>query len=449
MSLSPPWQTHLYAIVPDSDGSSILLLPGDDGWTLPYVRLERRLWTPEVGPVNLAMQQHFGLSCIVLRCAAVTIDRDARQLTMLYVLEQRDPGWSPPPGSRWIERDALDGLVLALPEHHAALLAYFDDHGSALRPPWAQPGWFVSAERWMQQQIDRLGYSLAEPIAQIKSWGISCILRGRSTSGDLYFKVASRRALFGDEPTVMATLAAEHPLYIPAPLAIEPEQGWMLLADVGPELRQTPQLERWQTALRLHSTLQQSFVGRDEELLAIGGLDRRLELLALQIDALLSNDLVLGRMSDEERRQVERHRPRFGQLCRDLARYELPQTLAHGDLHGGNIALHEDRYLFFDWTDCCLAHPFFDLVTVLDDAEEVFGDELQHSALRDAYLAEWTGYASIERLLEAWAIAEPLGALHQAVSYFAIEESLEPASKHEQAGGVNYWIRRALKTLPA
>jgi hypothetical protein len=445
---TPSWQTDLYLILPQPAESSILLLPSDNGWTLPYARLEQRLWSPEVWHVNRAMQQQLGLNSIVLRCAGASVDRDARQITLLYVLEQRDPDWTPPSGSRWVDRHALDDLALEL-EQHDALLAYFDDHDAALRPPWAQPGWFAVAEQWMHQQLDRLGYSLVEPLMQIKNWGISCILRGRSTRGDVYFKVASRRALFGDEPSVMVALAAEHPQYVPAPLAIDAEQGWMLLADVGPQLRQTPDAECWKTALRLHSRLQQSFVGRDEHLLAIGGLDRRLERLALQIDALLSNPAVLESMTDQDRRQVELHGARFGALCRELARYELPQTLVHGDLHGGNIALRDDRYLFFDWTDCCLAHPFFDLVTMLDEAEETFAAEPRADELRDVYLAEWSGYAPPERLLDIWAMAEPLGAMHQAISYFQIEESLEPASKHELAGSVAYWIRRALQALPA
>src|SRR4029079_15623664 len=110
---------------------------------------------------------------------------------------------------------------------------------------------------------------------------------------------------------------------------------------------------------------------------------------------------------------------RIGRMCQQLARYAVPQTLVYADLHTGNIALQAEQYTFFDWTDGCIAHPFFDLVTMLNDAEDL-GDSLEpqsQTALCDAYLAGWVGYEPIERLREARTLALPLGALHQAVSY--------------------------------
>lgn len=449
MSEAPPtWHTNLYAIIQQPGRSGVLLLAARDGWTLPTIRLKTRHWTPEVEPVHQAIRETFGFDTIVLRCAGIKIDRDAQQLSVLYVLEPRDRSWTPPADSCWIERAALDDLTLGEPEQRMALQDYFDDPGSTLRPSWGEPGWFDSVERWIHEQLAQRGYQATAPVEQIKTWGISCVLRSPTTSGNVYFKVASRGALFSDEPSLMAALATEHPDYIPAPLAIAPEQRWMLLPDVGAPLRKTLDLQTWQTALRVHSQIQQSFVGRAESVLAIGCLDRRLERLAVQIEALLSNNEALARMTGEELQQAQALRPRFQQMCRELASYGLPQTLAHGDLHGGNIALRDGCYLFFDWTDGCLAHPFFDLVTMLEDVEEFF-DGVGLDDLVDAYLEQWTCYAPIERLREAWRLAQPLGEMHQAISNHYIVESLEPASKHELAGAIPYWIRKAMRNLPA
>ena len=59
--------------------------------------------------------------------------------------------------------------------------------------------------------------------------------------------------------------------------------------------------------------------------------------------------------------QLQALAPHLKNLCSQLAKYRIPQTLVHGDLHLGNVALYEDNYILFDWTDSCIAHPFFDM----------------------------------------------------------------------------------------
>jgi hypothetical protein len=39
----------------------------------------------------------------------------------------------------------------------------------------------------------------------------------------------------------------------------------------------------------------------------------------------------------------------------------------------------------------------------------------------------------------------PLSALHQAVSYQHIINSMEPHIRHESAGGLPYWLRKLLE----
>ncbi|MAG36324.1 MAG: hypothetical protein CL878_08780 [Dehalococcoidia bacterium] len=45
--------------------------------------------------------------------------------------------------------------------------------------------------------------------------------------------------------------------------------------------------------------------------------------------------------------------------------------------------------------------------------------------LVDAYLSRWLDYEPLERLKEAGALAKPLGALHQEISFQHISSSLE------------------------
>ncbi|MBI1880332.1 MAG: phosphotransferase [Chloroflexi bacterium] len=58
--------------------------------------------------------------------------------------------------------------------------------------------------------------------------------------------------------------------------------------------------------------------------------------------------------------------PHLKARCDQLAGYSVPQTLVHGDLHTGNVALVEGKLLFFDWTDACVTHPFFDVMLMMN-----------------------------------------------------------------------------------
>jgi hypothetical protein len=58
-----------------------------------------------------------------------------------------------------------------------------------------------------------------------------------------------------------------------------------------------------------------------------------------------------------------------------------------------------------------------------------------------------TAYESLERLRQVWALARPLGALHQAISYAHIVAGLEATAKHEVAWGISYWLQKVLQFL--
>ncbi|WP_275670323.1 MULTISPECIES: phosphotransferase [Okeania] len=108
--------------------------------------------------------------------------------------------------------------------------------------------------------------------------------------------------------------------------------------------------------------------------------------------------------------------PHLKKLCSQLAEYKIPPTLVYEDLHLGNVALHNNKYLIFDWTDSCISHPLFDMFPLFfPQKKKPFLSSL--SSLRDEYLSQWEIYESKPHLLEAWKLAKPLCALHHAVTY--------------------------------
>jgi Ser/Thr protein kinase RdoA (MazF antagonist) len=296
-------------------------------------------------------------------------------------------------------------------------------------------------------------------VAQIQSGSISCVLRAPTAAGDVYLKAVP--PLFGAEPRIARALAARHPRHTPPVLATDRTRRWTLLGDAGAPLRRCADPAVWERVLRRHAEQQRAWVGQEAALLAMGCPDRRLPLFAAELDA-LAGALAAGRGGADEPGADEPGAdvpaatvaalraalPRLRRLCADLDAAGPPATLVHGDLHGGNVAWKEGEPVFFDWTDACLAHPFLDLATVLrDDPAAPLAPH--YPRLRDAYLEPWTDGATTGHLRRAFEQALTLGSLFQAVSYFRIVSSLEPAARREWSGALPAWLRRGLARLDA
>ena len=143
----------------------------------------------------------------------------------------------------------------------------------------------------------------------------------------------------------------------------------------------------------------------------------------LQVEATAHVGLLLGAtgrlpgidratwLSEDEMAALAAAVPRLRAACAELAGLAVPPSLVHGDLHLANVAKGPRGYLFFDWTDACVAHPFLDLPTMRRGsafAEDDDEDEAElRERLRAAYLPEWASFGPPARLARAWELAAP------------------------------------------
>jgi Ser/Thr protein kinase RdoA (MazF antagonist) len=200
-------------------------------------------------------------------------------------------------------------------------------------------------------------------------------------------------------------------------------------------------LETRRAIYRTWGQLQVASSAQLDRLRAAGCLDRRLDVLASQIDRLVADERALSLFEEAERVALRRAAPRLKALCGELARYRIPYALLHGDLHPANVAAHGGRFLFFDLTDGSIAHPFFDLMYLFHaDAEHA-------AALLESYMEAWSGVAPVKHLQQAWSVAAPLCALHHTISYQHIIANLEPQARHELAGAMTFFGRKVLELL--
>lgn len=432
---SGDWQSRVHGLL--ARPGQVLLADNGDGWALPRVELDGDV-RGDVGRALRALEDVFGARLALLRHVGRRVDSERKDYEVVWVLELLDPDWTPSPGLRWVETRALPE-AFEREEHRELVLRTRDDPVPAQRAPWAREGWLAEATAWIHESLSALGRPATGRTEQVRAWSLSSVLRTPTAGGTVFFKATAGLPLFVDEGRVMRGLARMFPANVPRPLAVDRSRRWMLLDDVGPELGWGAPIDEREAALGLFGLMQVTSSGRVDELLAVGCIDRRPEWLARQIGALLADEAALAGLDVAEIARLRSLESRFRDLCRRLAEGPVPNALVHGDLHLGNVGRRDGSYLFFDWTDACVAHPFLDLIDVIWEE-----DSNAREALLRAYLAPWAEFATTERLLELWQVAEPLLSLNQAVSYRFIAAGIEPGSTQDLGWALPHWLRRVL-----
>ncbi len=453
----------------------LLLLPKGDGWTLPWFRHKERHFWQEVAHINAAVMEMLGLRATTLRCLDTTYDPTQDRVSSSYALESQDAQWPLPPGARWADAGDLDAISLAQPELTPALCDWLDfrqpQETQPNRAAWYEPGWFAQAESWMTLALAQMGRSLSSPVVQVRVWQRSCLLRAETDGGPVYFKAVP--PIFAHEPAITHALAARYPQHIPTVLARHPRLPWFLMAQVdGVSLTQRQDIAIWESALRTFALIQIDLAGRVERLVELGCPQRDLAQMPDQMAQLLDDAGLLlpsrpAGLGDEDRATIRAMLPALGIKARRLAEIKLPQTLEHGDFWPGQVLIvdHEppappqnsrrpplsqpsapsSHPVFIDWSDCSIAHPFFSL-SLFDDIVEMEGylsdvPKLRER-LRNAYLGPWTVYAPMKELIEAFELARPLAAIHNALIY---QQTILPGM--EQRWEMHYMPAFFLKKL--
>jgi hypothetical protein len=250
--------------------------------------------------------------------------------------------------------------------------------------PWVEPSWLDEARAWIEQRVAVTG-ELDQ--FHVRWW--STVIRVPSADGDLYFKAVARGFEF--EPPLTAKLADLAPDRVTEVVDLDVERGWFLMRDAGRRLRELVRrpedLHHWEKALPRYAELQLAATPHTPELLALGVPDVRLTVLPGQLQAFLADPA--NGLDPLMRARAAAALPRFEAMCEELAAYGVGETIQHDDLHDGQVFLRDGHYLFFDWGDSCVSHPFHSLtvtlrLTAFRVGLEPGSSELQR--LRDAYL---------------------------------------------------------------
>ncbi len=318
---------------------------------------------------------------------------------------------------------------------------------------WTQPGWFSQATTWLERQAAIRGWTI-QAVEQIRSWEFSCVLRVLTDEGELYFKALPET--YAAEVPLVQQLAAWQPAQVPEVVAADVRRRWVLLrACRGRCLEDGAPLTVWQRAARAYADLQVASAPRLDRLRALGCPDRSPSALQAAIGPLLADEAAFlvdqaHGLTSAEFERLRACKPWLEAACAELSASPVPLTLEHGDLWASNVYVGDGEPQFIDWTDACLSHPFLSLGPLLRSAgwdAHLQDDSAAVRTIADAYHEGWSTFASPADLRRLLALAEPLAALHIAVTIW----SHSPGS-HQQWWlwrMVPFFARLALELLPA
>ncbi|MBX3083507.1 MAG: aminoglycoside phosphotransferase family protein [Anaerolineae bacterium] len=316
-----------------------------------------------------------------------------------------------------------------------------------------------SYAQWIHQQATTADIQLTAAIEPVKLSASATILRVPSDRGSLFFKAPM--ASFAFEGKLTAALARWFPAALPRVIAVEESFGWLLMEDAGTTLKQRSQehfeVEQWVTMLREFARLQQAAIQHMAALAEIGVPDRRLNKLPALYQELLTADdrgavLLLDQpdgITSADLNELHAAVAQVKALCTQLTSFNIPETLHHDDFHVGNVTVRDDRIMFIDWGESCLAHPFFSLMLALRYAKLVFNcDDARLDELRDAYLEGWIDYASLTELRQAFTVAAQLGALCRTLTWVQVARGVGAEDRAEYADAAPYWLLTFLRNTP-
>lgn len=417
--------------------------PGQSGWRLPVFVPQQDIYNTEAQTANTLVDQQLGVAVVTLQALRLPEPAIGGPLN-IYVMEMRltddrqnsDARQAPLRDGKWFGQETLREIELALPTERAVLTAWLKEAQGENLPslglPWWREGWFEEAALNLQKQARELGRTILAPVEQVRSVSTSALLRVLTEQGFLYLKAVAP-PFASKEIALTVKLAERDPLHLPVVLAAERDR--LLLADFGKHrpLGSEIALEQWEEIIRFYAQLQTSSVSSVPQWLSLDCADLRTNHIATHLEELIAQvpERLHGLsqpLSMEELAQLRTRVSPLRDMCRELSDYGIPDALEHGDLHAGNVAVHEGGFLIYDWSHACVTHPFYGFGSLfLDDDWFPQQPELMFR-LRDAYLDAWTQYVPLPRLqaaFELWGRLRPLFlAAHQSHVVASYQELL-------------------------
>ncbi|MFL5779577.1 MAG: phosphotransferase family protein [Chloroflexota bacterium] len=371
---------------------------------------------------------------------------EGEPIPALVTTEPAAVGWTPPEGLLFGPVPGAPGdIAEPIRPRAEELLAELRGRLPApvLRPRWARPGWFDRASTWMRSAAVAAGRPLAGDPQPFFLRGISALLRAPTDGPDLFLKAVFPP--FHAEPVLTRLLAERFPETMPTVVAIEPDEGWLIVEDIGSSwIGDAPEDDRPAALGQGASTLvaiQRTFASDADAvrtLLEAGAPHRPLADLVGSLAGAIGPEglgVADGGIEPQRAQRV------VAATAAAVARVEavgIPESVVHGDFHSGNAALVDGRVVIIDWSDAAISSPAIDLVTWIAWSRD---RRIEVDAATDAWVEAWSTTVDAEALRSVIDDILIVGAAYQVVSYDGIRRNLEPATRYTMTGGGDHFLK--------
>lgn len=339
----------------------------------------------------------------------------------------------PVPAGPWLPAGRLPTEVAGLVSR---TMREYDGEPPALRPDWFRPGWYDRVEAWVDAALARVGRRRTGLMVVVRVWSISAVLRIPTTGGDVWFKAACD--LFRDEAAIHRVVAEHFPDDVPVLLAEDDRRGWLLMDEMAGATEESRHAGAAAALAARWPQVQLASLDRRAELRTAGCAVRDAEATVAGFHRVLTRSHDDPRLSPEELRELLAVAPEAEAMVRELWDCGLPDALAHGDLHLGNVAYDGSTLRIFDWTDGCLTQPLLDgcHLAQFDERREV------DHALLAAFAEPWRAAFPDARVDDAIRLVPVVNLVFQVDTFERIFRATEPASMYELGGSVAWILRR-------
>ena len=363
-------------------------------------------WWQEVEPVVRAARERHGAEITVLRMlGAERNEPPGGRVTYLAEIAQ------PMPAEPW--SGALDDQPRRL--------------------SYAKPGGPAADLAWARSVLTGLGQGLADDPVQVRSWNLSSLWRIPVRGGAVWLKAVP--GFFAHEGPLLARLAGE-----PVPTLLGCDGGRSLLAEVpGDDLYDADPQQLLQMVTLLLG-LQRRWLGRAEELLALGLPDWRAPALTALIADVFER--TAGELSGDDRAVLAGFVRGLPDRFDRVAGCGIGDSLVHGDFHPGNFRGGAGALTLIDWGDSGIGHPLLDQPAFLSRVPEGFV-----AAIRELWARQWREAVPGSKPERAESLLSPVAAARQAAIYQGFLDRIEPAEHPYHRLDPARWLRRAAVLL--
>ena len=322
---------------------------------------------------------------------------------------------------------------------------------------WLDPGWRAEAIAWAAATLAATDRAIngAVELPHVRPW--STVMRVPTDAGPVWFKASGPGPAY--EGPLLEVFRRFGVANVLLPLAVHPDNPWILFEDGGPTMRATRpdgtgdhDLLAWERILAEYAALQRSVEGEGavEAMLAAGVPDGRPGSLVDGLERLLDDDAWWERIVPDERAAAEVARTRLRgatravrTAARDLAGGGVAASIQHDDLHGGNVLIGPAGDRIFDWGDAGVAHPFGTLKGTFNSIAHHTGRDRGDpvfARLLDVYLESWTDVLPRSALVELSVLARDFACIGKALAWERALSGLGPDEMEGFGDAVAGWL---------